>query len=120
MSDTDTPKKLTLEERIEQLNEEFIDFCNERSIEGAETYGQYAFLENDMFQYMLEEIADLANYARFTYIKLRLMEETARESGIDMSPSPLGEIRTDHEVPLGASAFTPQHKVSGFLPGEES
>ena len=65
---------------------------------------------------MAEELADLANYARFLYIRLRIMEEQAREGGIDLTSSLTGEIQQPDELPDGAPTFTPKSEVSGFLP----
>lgn len=101
--------------KLEELNKEFFEFCEERQTEGAETYGPIAFLRNDMLQYMLEELADLSNYARFMYIKLRLLEEMANARGIDMSAGSVGEVRIDHEVPFGPTAFTGVSEIFNLL-----
>jgi len=105
--------------KLEELNKEFFEFCEERQSEGAQTYGPVAFLRNDMFQYMMEELADLANYARFTYIKLRLMEEMANARGVDMSAGSIGEVRIDHGVPFGFAAFTGISEIFNLLPEPE-
>ncbi len=107
-------------ERLNELSDEWGLFIQERHEMGAREYGPTAFLENDMFEFIFEELADIANYVRYTYIKLRLLEEVARERGIDMSAGPLGEVRKTDEVPLGPSAFTEVEQVFDFLPGSET
>lgn len=121
MPDTSVPSESEAElaTLLEEINKEFFDFCKERQDEGAQTYGPVAFLQNDMFQYMMEELADLANYARFAYIKLRLMERLANERGVDMSPSPIGEVRIAHEVPFGPTAFVGVGEVFSLLSEQE-
>ena len=105
--------------RLNQLSAEWDEFIQERHETGAKEYGPTTFLENDMFEFIMEELADIANYVRYTYIKLRLLEEVARERGIDMSAGPLGEVRKTNEVPLGPSAFTEVGEVFNFLPATE-
>ena len=60
---------------MQALSEEFDSTCAERHEMGAEKYGALKFVEKDTFQEMIEEIVDLANYARYTYIKLRMMQD---------------------------------------------
>lgn len=45
----------------------------ERHQTGAEEYGPFKFLENDTLGMLEEELADIANYARYTFIKVRMM-----------------------------------------------
>lgn len=59
---------------IEQLSEEFDNLCTERHIMGQMKYGDFTFLETDVFRMLIEELADAANYLRYHYIKLRLLQ----------------------------------------------
>ncbi len=52
-----------------------MDLIEERRSMGEKTYGEFKFLGNDTFKMAYEELADFANYALFTFIKLRLLEE---------------------------------------------
>jgi hypothetical protein len=61
--------------RLVQLENDFDYLVEERHKIGGRTYGDFAFLKNNTFQMMYEELADLVNYATFTYVKLRLFEE---------------------------------------------
>ncbi len=106
-------------EKLNELSAEWDTFTQERHEMGAREYGPTAFLENDMFEYIFEELADIANYVRYTYIKLRLLEEVARERGIDMSTGPLGEVRKTDEVPSGPTAFVEVQEVFSFLRATE-
>ena len=106
-------------EMLEKLNLEFFELCQQRHDTGADEYGPLKFLEVDLPEFIYEELADFANYARFLYIRVRLLEEVARERGIDLSTAFAGEVRKDNEVSFGASSFTPQSEVPGFFPEKE-
>jgi hypothetical protein len=66
-----------------------------------------------------EELADLANYARYMYIKLRLIEEFLNASGVDLSTKSAEEVWSDDSVPLGVAQFIPGEKIQGFLSRKE-
>jgi hypothetical protein len=59
---------------IEQLSREFDEWCQQRHNKGQEEYGTFTFLGADTVEMMLEELADAANYARYHFIKLRLLQ----------------------------------------------
>ena len=82
---------------------------------GAEEYGPTKFLENDLVEFALEEMADFANYARYLYVRMRLLQEAALEGGIDLSAGITGGVQQEDELPLGPSTFIPQSEISGFL-----
>jgi hypothetical protein len=65
---------MSFDEVIQGLSDEFDEVTRERHARGAEHYGPVKFLEVDTVQMALEELADFANYARYLYIKLRLLE----------------------------------------------
>lgn len=106
-------------QQMEKYNSDFFDLCQQRHEQGAEEYGPLNFLQVDLPVYILEEIADIANYARFMYIRLRLFMEQAHESGVDLSAAFTGEIRGQDELPFNSPTFTPREKISGFLPDKE-
>lgn len=106
-------------EEIQKHSEEFDILTQLRHDAGAEEYGPLAFLENNMFAFAYEEFADTANYVRFNFIKLRLVEEKLRASGIDLSAITLEDLRDNDEVPFGASSFSPSEKIQGFLPSSK-
>ena len=87
-----------------QWHQEFMQMCAERHHEGAEKYGPIAFLGNDMLQFMAEELADIVNYATYTYLKLRFMMEVLDEGGIDQSSFSVAGHAPDR-VPPGTSSF---------------
>lgn len=62
--------------RIQLLSDEFSEYCHQRHLVGAQDHGAIKFLEVDTIEEALAEIADLSNYARYTYIKLRLLQES--------------------------------------------
>lgn len=66
--------------------------CDERTIErhnmGAQQYGPTTFLTADTLEMAIEEILDMMNYMRYTYIKLRILQDkianiTAEENNGD-------------------------------------
>ena len=58
-----------------EASEMFDDLCQQRHDHGAAEYGALTFLENDTIRMMCEELADTANYARYHFIKLMLLQE---------------------------------------------
>ena len=93
--------QLTPEEAFAKLivtvSEEFDDQCEERHKRGGEKYGPGKFLTVDTLQEAIDEIVDLANYARYTYIKLRLLQHSIA------AQLPEEGISTDF---IGAKKFT--------------
>ena len=100
---------------LNMLAAEFDQFCQERHNDGAKEYGPTRFASNNMFQMIAEEMADIANYCRYQYIKLRLMEGTfiSDESRTDFTSS--GVQSSEHEVPSGPSAFAGAGGLSELL-----
>lgn len=100
---------------LERLSEEFDSLCQLRHDTGAQEYGETTFLKAPLVRMAAEELADLANYSRYMYIKLRYIEEMLDASGIDLSAGPAEEVWSADEVPLGAAQFIPGEKIQGFL-----
>jgi hypothetical protein len=61
---------------IVDISKEFDEECDSRHRKGGLKYGPGKFLTVDTIQEALNEIIDLSNYARYTYIKLRLLQES--------------------------------------------
>jgi hypothetical protein len=59
---------------IVAISEQFDLDCSTRHEMGAKKYGAGKFLIVDTIQEALDEVVDLANYARYTYIKLALLQ----------------------------------------------
>src|SRR3954452_14141496 len=57
----------------------FDEMCMRRHTLGAEEYGMFTFLENDVMRMLLEELIDVSNYARMQFIKLILLQEILEE-----------------------------------------
>lgn len=92
-------------EKLQSLSEEFDQLTSIRHQEGAEEYGATAFLKNDMIRYIAEELADMANYARYLYIKLRIWEEYT-SAGSDNLADKVTAVQREDGVSLGPAAFT--------------
>lgn len=115
MSDDTVPPT----DHMQVLSDEFDALMQTRHMTGQEEYGAVAFLKAPLLQMAAEELADLCNYARYMYIRLRLMEEALNASGIDLSTSTAEEIRLANEVPSSAPAFIPGAEVQRFLSESE-
>jgi hypothetical protein len=113
----DDPK--LLQEVINALAMEFDSKCEERHRMGAVQYGPMKFLEaeNNLFGMIGEELVDTANYAKYLFIRLNLMEATLNASGVDMSDSPLRRT-AEHGVAFDSAGFVQAAEVSGFLPND--
>jgi hypothetical protein len=74
ISAEDMEATVTVTELLKKLSVQFDEFTLERHKLGAERYGAFKFLELDTLEMAMEEVADLANYARYTYIKLALLK----------------------------------------------
>jgi hypothetical protein len=77
----------TFAEIIVAMNVEFDDRTLARHAMGAETYGPGKFLLVDTMEEALDEICDLANYARYTFIKMRLLQEQIQQAMADTPES---------------------------------
>lgn len=84
----------TLARLIQEGSAMFDASCQERHEAGAADYGTFGFLGNDTLRMAMEELVDLANYARYTFVKLWLLvnqlEDFHKQSG---------------DIPIGPSAF---------------
>lgn len=108
------------EELLQKLHEEFEELTYARHQRGAEEYGPVNYLKVDLPQFIYEEMADIANYARYLYVRVRILEEAARERGLDLSAGLSQEGGKPNQVPYGPTAFTPSAALSGFLSDKES
>jgi hypothetical protein len=85
-------------EFLQQASEEFDRWCTERHERGAEEYGPTNFLEVDTLVMAMEEVADLANYARYTFIKLYILQKYATG---EPEQSSTGVMKDNEFVPTG-------------------
>lgn len=69
------------QELIQALSDRFDEECQHRHEMGREKYGPVKFLEVNAFQEAMDEVADLANYARYAWIKLALLAEFDPSTG---------------------------------------
>jgi hypothetical protein len=51
----------------------FDEVCRARHAMGAEKYGPLDFVSNDVLRMILEELSDVANYARYAFIKASII-----------------------------------------------
>lgn len=74
--------------RLHRLSVDFDSLCQERHEMGAEKYGNLNFMETDTIEMAIEEIADMANYLRYTYIKLRMLQDFVVKK-VEEEPTPM-------------------------------
>lgn len=58
---------------VHEADTMFDMMCKQRYEDGVPKYGEYTFLDAPTLSMALEEIVDLANYARFSFIKIYLL-----------------------------------------------
>lgn len=80
------------ESLVSALSAEFDAECQARHKMGAEKYGPVKFLEpgNDLFRMTLEEIVDAANYLRYLYVRLGIIQDLHA-----------GRLQVPQSTPLG-------------------
>ena len=104
-------------EVINDLAHEFDNFCQARHNAGAAEYGETGFLKNNMFRMIAEELADGANYMRYLYIKIRLLEGIYdSENSINFASA--DALRPRHEVSHDTPSFVSAGNLSKLL-GEQ-
>ncbi len=104
---------------IEKHSQEFDLLTQARHEKGSEEYGDLAFLGNDMYTYIYEELADAANYLRYQFIKLRILEEQQIASGIDLTSGTFDQVQLEDELSHGTPSFSPSEEVQRFFPTKE-
>jgi hypothetical protein len=61
-------------EVIEKLATAFDEMCNSRMQFGQEKYGEWTWLQAPTPDMLVEELADMVNYARMFAVKIRLIQ----------------------------------------------
>lgn len=64
---------------MQALAELFDNLCLARHAAGQEEYGQLTFMTNDVIRMLCEELADTANYCRYQFIKLMILQDRLAE-----------------------------------------
>lgn len=67
-------------EELQRYATEFDAKCIERHEMGAKKYGPVKFMEIDTPEMVIEELIDAANYLRYMYIRMRVIQEALRGS----------------------------------------
>jgi hypothetical protein len=66
--------KEAMAQAVETFSAEFNLMTTQRHEKGAEKYGPGKFLTVDTLEEALFELADLSNYARYSFIRIRLLQ----------------------------------------------
>jgi hypothetical protein len=84
------------QEKLNKLLADCVIEGERRYDAGQQKYGPNTYLNIDTLQHAIDEVVDLFNYARFTYVKLRLLQEglvnSLREDG--QVTYPMGKVAT--------------------------
>jgi hypothetical protein len=59
---------------LAKADADFVQACVDRMELGEQQYGPFKFMEADTLQEAMDEVIDLVNYGRMTYIKLSLLQ----------------------------------------------
>lgn len=96
------PGQAALQEMVVALSARFDNLTAERLETGAQEYGEFAFLGNDVAVMLQEELLDISNYARFLFIKIGILtfflDQQAQKTGF----IPEEGVTTQQ---MGAAAF---------------
>jgi len=83
-------------EALNGYNQEFDQRCLERHEMGEKKYGAGTWMNVDNFEMAIEEVIDLSNYVRFTFIKLRMLQDNLQDvlaaKGTTAKPKPGNEM----------------------------
>jgi hypothetical protein len=74
MTETPTSAEANLPRLIAELSLEFDARTVERHERGEQKYGSFKWLSTDLVEELCQELLDTANYARYHFIKLRLLQ----------------------------------------------
>ena len=72
-----TPEKL--QQLAQEAQEEFTELCAHRFKLGEEKYGAGKWMTVDTLEEALFELSDLANYAMFTFVRVRVLQARLSE-----------------------------------------
>jgi hypothetical protein len=88
---------VSITEQVQNYSDEFDQKTFERHEQGEQKYGPGTWLKIDTLQHAMDEVLDLANYARFTYIKLRMLQDQLTEFQSDAS---IAKAQPGYDGPL--------------------
>lgn len=95
-------------DKVNKYSAEFDEMCLDRHEMGAIKYGEGTWQNNDLARMMQEEIVDLANYARYAFIKVALLAELG-----DLNPPSTLVSEEEIKPTLGYRSFIPTDKKEG-------
>jgi hypothetical protein len=95
------------EDKLNEYAREFDEKCHERHVEGEKKYGAGTWLGIDTLQHAMDEVLDLGNYARFTYCKLRMIQDNLATILADRS---IAKAKPDYDGFLLGKANVTQTK----------
>ena len=73
MDNEATEAAATFQDRVNEANVLFDRMCVQRHAVGQEKYGPVKFMDVNTLNEAMEEVVDIANYARYTFVKLYVL-----------------------------------------------
>jgi hypothetical protein len=74
-----TMDQARLQELAQEASDEFEELCRHRHELGEKKYGAGKFLTVDTLEEALFELSDLSNYAKYTFVRIRLLQAKLSE-----------------------------------------
>lgn len=90
----------TVQVDLQELSDRFSQACQDKHTLGEQKYGPGTWVGVDTLAMMQDEIVDMANYARFSWIRLEIIRQMMDASGEVAEPLPGTEM-------LGKEGFFP-------------
>jgi hypothetical protein len=72
---SDSEQTVAFTQHLVELFQDVDEQANLRHLDGATKYGPLTFLGKDTLEEALEEVLDFINYARYTAVKIKLLQE---------------------------------------------
>jgi hypothetical protein len=102
------PEQPSLAQLINAANNEYDERTQERHDEGADKYGPLKFLTVNTLEEAMQEVLDLGNYARYTYIRLWLLNHMLDDAYGEDAPQNITFYTNRPDVVPPADIETPK------------
>jgi hypothetical protein len=77
-------EEVALRHAVAEASKLFDEMCKDRHEYGQQKYSEFSYVEAPTLQMALEEIADLSNYARYTFIKVWLIRGAIERAQVSL------------------------------------
>jgi predicted negative regulator of RcsB-dependent stress response len=91
---------------IQSLTDAFDAMCQDKHDMGAKKYGPVKFMKVNSISEAMEELVDMSNYVRYTWIKFALLKAEAEEF-----EEALQQLKAAKNTPVDSNFVNPFKKV---------